>query len=765
MAQSSVFAKAYAARGGTPSSARSSGSAGRGAQPKAAVGSKVITAAPPSKAAAGSKIAAAATAGKAPSKPAAKVKAGGALAAADKEDEDQGVLTCPNRGLLQQMLKNANISENDIDEEDSASDDDAGADGSDNDGLSMSLRNVSQFNPMGQPRNVPCISSPPARPVSRGGAPSETVRPMSRGGLESQATRPASRSGLQIQTQDPRPASRNGPAELQRGRHGPDGASIHVVTTGGPKPAAATFVSMARPGSRGAGGSEIPLGGGEICSRQQPVQRPAQIRAAPAAYVRQPPGAGAVPATSVRQPPGAGYANLHQARGRKPASPAAPAAKPAARPLCGPSAFQFLKDLDDAKKAEASPAQEGQAMSGSEDAVSQDMADEEQDGFVMPASDAESDGSDRPVKLGQQTTTAVPSSDAAADYVEQVKRGFGLAADNGFVQPDQPAPKQELRVSHQPGNVAAAFAELGLPPPDAMAAGGSIQSARSRSSDPRQPAGGDSGQAPTRPLARSRSSDPRAAVAAARLAAAQDSDDDDDDDDDASAGRAIQWKADVRSMVKNFAQEERAKAAKQAGTTAPKPSGDSGGTTRKPPRAPAPAVEQNRRCQVEDEQPIAIVSKKPRAPVDFTPATVDAYKQKYGAAKPDKSELGHLGPDLDDDNLLMKKAVQSKVKEFSKELHRINRQRSQAAAEKLKPAPKPEPKSNARSKALEYAQNVPKPKVQAQPKVVVTSSPTKTSEEAQNELDWEDIRCREQQHFEDVAKVVQVKEFLAKLPF
>eukprot|EP00930_Biecheleria_cincta_P048439 TRINITY_DN3374_c0_g1_i2.p1 TRINITY_DN3374_c0_g1~~TRINITY_DN3374_c0_g1_i2.p1 ORF type:complete len:795 (+),score=189.64 TRINITY_DN3374_c0_g1_i2:126-2510(+) len=794
MAQSSVFAKAYAAGRGTPSSARSSASAGKGAQPKAAAGSKAIVAAPTSKAAAGSKTITAAPTGKAgkapaPSKPAAKIKASGSVAGADNDDEEQGVLTCANRGLLQQMLKNANINENDEDGEDDASDDGADADGGDGDDLSMSLRNVSQFNPMNQGRSVPTITSPPARPVSRSGVPSQTVRPASWGGLESQTTRPASRGGLESQTYDPRPASRNGPTELQRGRQGPPGASIYTVTTGAPKPAAASYVSMARPGSRGAGGGEIPVSGGEIVSRQQPVQRPAQIRGAPAASVRQPPGA--VPAASVRQPPGAGYANMHQARGRKPGSPAvqpfSPAAKPAARPLCGPSAFQFLKHLDDSKKSQAASAQESQGMSGSEDDMAHDLSEQDDAGFVMPASDAESDESDRPRKLGEQPSSAVPSSDAAADYVEQVKRGFGLAAGNGVMQPQQPVPKQEPRISNQPGNVAAAFAEmglpppeqrvanrpgnvaaafaeLGLPPPDAVTATGSSQSARSRSSDSRQVSVGGGGQAPNRTLARSRSSDPRAAVAAARLAAAQNSDDDDDDDEE-DAGQAIQWKADVRSMVKNFAQEERGKAAKQGGTTAIKPSGDSGVTTRKPPRAPAPAPEPVRRAQAEDDQPIAVVSKKPRAPVDYTPATVDAYKQKYGAAKPDKSELGHLGPDLDDDNLLMKKAVQNKVKEFSKELHRINRQRSLAANEKPKSAPKPEPKSTARSKALEYAQNIPKPKVQAQPKVVVTSSPTKTSGEVQDEADWEDIRRREQQHFEDVTKVVQIKDFLAKLPF
>lgn len=38
-----------------------------------------------------------------------------------------------------------------------------------------------------------------------------------------------------------------------------------------------------------------------------------------------------------------------------------------------------------------------------------------------------------------------------------------------------------------------------------------------------------------------------------------------------------------------------------------------------------------------------------------------------------------LGPDLDDEDLLMKRAIQEKVKQFSRELHRVNKHRATKA--------------------------------------------------------------------------------------
>eukprot|EP00439_Symbiodinium_sp_Y106_P039201 s588_g4.t2 len=135
---------------------------------------------------------------------------------------------------------------------------------------------------------------------------------------------------------------------------------------------------------------------------------------------------------------------------------------------------------------------------------------------------------------------------------------------------------------------------------------------------------------------------------------------------------------------------------------------------RRPPRAPVvpaamPAERQkvpaaalpvpvaplgDRRAAAEQEA----VSKKPRVPVEYTPATVEEYKQRFGG-NAEYSELGHLGPDLDDEGLLMKRAIQEKVKQFSRELHRVNKQRAERAPLPKQPQPKPEPKSTARAKA------------------------------------------------------------------
>merc|ERR1719357_925506 len=62
----------------------------------------------------------------------------------------------------------------------------------------------------------------------------------------------------------------------------------------------------------------------------------------------------------------------------------------------------------------------------------------------------------------------------------------------------------------------------------------------------------------------------------------------------------------------------------------------------------------------------------------------------------------------------MKRAVQEKMKEFSKELHRINKQRQAQTGAKTQPKP-----PNARAKALEFAKNVPKPKAESKGPVII----------------------------------------------
>merc|ERR1711871_449791 len=105
---------------------------------------------------------------------------------------------------------------------------------------------------------------------------------------------------------------------------------------------------------------------------------------------------------------------------------------------------------------------------------------------------------------------------------------------------------------------------------------------------------------------------------------------------------------------------------------------------RVPPQAAAASPSRAKQAEIEKQAQENVppgeqlfFSRKPRE-VDYTPASVDEFKQKY--VNKEYSELGKLGPDLDDDELLMKRAIQEKKKQFSKELQKINRQRAEAAS-------------------------------------------------------------------------------------
>jgi len=105
-------------------------------------------------------------------------------------------------------------------------------------------------------------------------------------------------------------------------------------------------------------------------------------------------------------------------------------------------------------------------------------------------------------------------------------------------------------------------------------------------------------------------------------------------------------------------------------------------------------------------------SKQPRQ-VEWKPKTLDDYKQQ----NPSKYyQLGKLGPDLDDDELIMKKVKAEQVKYFSKQLREVNRQRAAAAPKKEgkeKPSVVAKAKqeaAEARQRRLEFAKQVPKPK-------------------------------------------------------
>jgi hypothetical protein len=357
----------------------------------------------------------------------------------------------------------------------------------------------------------------------------------------------------------------------------------------------------------------------------------------------------------------------------------------------------------------------------------------------------------RSKSAGDVAQTAPPAScapvdipESAADYVERVKRSMGLPAAQVAVSESVPRSREAP--------------------------------ARARSSDSRAQAPKAAESSSVR--AQSNDSRPRISSANDRSRPCEKSnvvgDDDDSDDEEAPPAQSAPWKLDVRSMVKEFAREERArdivpsKPSSKPHVVRPHKAPANGSrrvADAEPEKSPQPE-----KSAAPAHDPIApgeqlFFSRKPRE-TEFVPATMDEYKQKGYANKEYAEIKPTLGPDLDDDDLLQKKAMQERKKEFSKELQRVNRQRMEAASKHVpKSESKPDTKPTARAKAQEFARNVPKPKPPAAkpPPPERKAKPVDSSKEA-DLADWEEIKRREKEHLADVIRVKDIKDFLEQLP-
>lgn len=108
-------------------------------------------------------------------------------------------------------------------------------------------------------------------------------------------------------------------------------------------------------------------------------------------------------------------------------------------------------------------------------------------------------------------------------------------------------------------------------------------------------------------------------------------------------------------------------------------------------------------------------SKKAR-PVEYVPYSGRDYKAQFGGDA--YYELGKLGPDLDQGELAAKRERQERMRAFAEGVRHENRQQVAQAPEKRD---KPKPPST-RQKAMEFAKNVPKPKVKPQVREEVQES-------------------------------------------
>lgn len=676
------------------------------------------------------------------------------------DDGDGGVMNCANRDLLRQMLQGVGQE----DDQEPSGDDVNEGDDDDFDvrnEFQMSLRHTPM--PKAVQRAVPTISSPAGqRPMAGPSSVSAIAAVKANEPSRELVARASVAAASNARTIVAGPSIASAPS-----KSGPSIRSVvsgPVIATGPPR---AGYVSQARPGSRGALGGGAPVA---MMARPTTPGTPGGIGSRPVTPAAAPPASVAVRSN--------GYSGLYAARGATPTGPGV--AKTAARPLCGPSAFEMLRKMESEKAADYGDKDDD--VDYGED----DYPEHGDDGFAMPESDSERDAPAQasrmaraqlpveamsleartpassqsaqsvrvpqvvsapqasnvpqaygapqakavaraqtvqqgqlPTQVQQQISQALKPKaelmqESAADYVERVKRGLEVE-----VQVENVAVRDRhvlVEVEPQP--------QLSIPPtgPAPKAVAGSV---RARSLDVRRE--------PER-------------VTEVLPFPARDIDDDESDDDDEGVARqdlqGMRWKANVKMLVQDFAREEKVRErGRRAGSE---------------PRSKA---------QSKDE-PDLTVSKKPRSNVEYTPATVVEYKHKYGE-KGEYSEMGSLGPDLDDEQLLLKRAMQERVKQFSKELLKVNRHRNVAAPPKLPTPAKIDPKVSARAKAMEFAKHVPKPKEKPKVTEVTTRVPSEPADAdaEQERLDLEEIRRREQQHFEDTEHVKNIKEFLNLLPF
>lgn len=160
---------------------------------------------------------------------------------------------------------------------------------------------------------------------------------------------------------------------------------------------------------------------------------------------------------------------------------------------------------------------------------------------------------------------------------------------------------------------------------------------------------------------------------------------------------------------------------------------------------------------VKTEKDKLFFSKKPRE-VDFCPSNLQQYQKKYVGKK---EKTTSLGPDLESEELLIKKAKQAQIHAFSNHLREINRRRIEQSSD----APRSKPKElSKRQRAIEFANSVPKPKIVEQKCVKVENECT-NFDVIQQEPDiiFEAMEARREQwrkHLEHKNQVEHIKSYL-----
>jgi hypothetical protein len=172
-------------------------------------------------------------------------------------------------------------------------------------------------------------------------------------------------------------------------------------------------------------------------------------------------------------------------------------------------------------------------------------------------------------------------------------------------------------------------------------------------------------------------------------------------------------------------------------------------------RAAALAAQKDRE---EDPTQQLLFSKKPRE-VAWQPKSLSEYREKVKPEGAKLRKLGSLGADLDNEDLMMKKARAEKIRQFGACLRQVN-----AARERGKSTDKPRQEPTAaqlkQQRVQEFAKNVPKPKQKPRPRDPPTPSSVQEEVEPEPPIQEEVTRLLSR-HDEDRAAAARIRSQLA----
>jgi hypothetical protein len=163
----------------------------------------------------------------------------------------------------------------------------------------------------------------------------------------------------------------------------------------------------------------------------------------------------------------------------------------------------------------------------------------------------------------------------------------------------------------------------------------------------------------------------------------------------------------------------------------------------------------------EDPAQQLLFSKKPRE-VAWQPKSLSDYREKVKPEGAKLRKLGTLGADLDNEDLLVKKARAEKIRQFGTCLRQVNAARERGKSTDKPRAQEPTAAQLKQQRVQEFAKNVPKPKQKPRPRDPPTPSSAPGDTEPDPSLEEEVTRLLSR-HDADRAAAARIRSQLALL--